>query len=423
MSISSAQDRPAPPELSPAGDGAGEAYGAGPDDAAPPPPAEGWADERIRERLWWAAGSVYRRRWWIIALVVLTTAAAVAITLSIPNRYSAETRVLLPDSGGQFGGLLESIAPGAAAILGKSSGGYTRYLAILQSRTMLETVVDRFDLDEDPKIVEERNPRAAAVRRLGERTTHEISIDSDYLAVHVLDESPDRAAQIANFYVEELNRRNIELTSGSAAEHRQFLERRLREAEAAMDSALSEMQAFQERNGVVEIESQASALMTSLAEAQGAVAEAEAEYQALQSQFGEDNPAVSAARAALESARSQVRGLSGGREAFMPVPLRRLPAVSREYAVLMAEVKTQEEILRVLRPFYEQAVLSEREDADAVQVLDPAVPPLRKAEPRRSLIVLSAAVAAGLLGALLALFSAWLRQYGRPALRRLRTST
>ena len=258
--------------------------------------------------------------------------------------------------------------------------------------------------------------------RLEDRTTFEVSIDSDYLSVHVLDEDPEKAAQMANFYVEELNERNIELTTGSAAEHRQFLERRLREAEAAMNSALSDLQAFQERSGVVQIEAQADALMTSLAEAQGSVAQAEAQYRALASQFGEENPDVASARAALESARTQVRRLTGGDEAFMPVPLGSLPAVSREYAVLMGEVKTQEEILRALRPFYEQAVLTEREDADAVQVLDLATPPTRKAEPRRSLIVLSAAVAAGLLGALLVLVGAWVSQRGPAVARRLRAS-
>ena len=387
-----------------------------------PPTAEGWADERLRERLWWAASVVYRRRWWIVAAGLVAAVAAVAISLSIANRYRAETRVLLPDSGGDFGGLLESVAPGASALLGTSSGGYTRYLAILSSRTMMEAVVDRFDLENDPEIREEEFPRTAALSRLAERTDFEVSIDYDYLEIQVLDEDPDRASQMANFYVEELNRRNIALTSQSAGEHRAFLEDRLGEAETAMDSALAEMQAFQERYGVIEIEAQAGALMTSLAEAQAAVAEAEARYRALQAQFGEDNPDVTSARAALESSRGQVARLTGGAEAFMPVPIGRLPEVSRRYALLMGEIKTQEEILRVLRPFYEQAVLTEREEASAVQVLDPALPPVKKAEPRRSLIVIGAGAAAGLLAALLVLVGAWVRQQGPEVTSRLRAT-
>ena len=106
----------------------------------------------------------------------------------------------------------------------------------------------------------------------------------------------------------------------------------------------------------------------------------------------------------------------------MPVPIRELPAVSRQYALLMAELRAQEEILRVLRPFYEQAVLTEREDADAVQVLDPALPPVKKAEPRRSLIVLASAAAAGLLAALLIVLGAWVRERAPHVVARLRTA-
>ena len=155
-----APDASLPPALAASGDGAAE----GPYESAAPSPgsmpaaAEGWADERVRERLWWAAGAVYRRRWVLVALVVVATAAAVATTLAIPNRYSAETRVLLPESGGQIGGLLESVAPGASALLGQGSSGYSRYLAILQSRTMLETVVDRFGLSGDPEAAKAKDP-------------------------------------------------------------------------------------------------------------------------------------------------------------------------------------------------------------------------------------------------------------------------
>ena len=392
------------------------------DGGAPLPPAEGWADERIRERLWWAARAVYRRRWWVAAVTMLAAVVEAGISLTIENRYRAETRVLLPQSSEGFGGLLESVAPGASALLGTSTGGYTRYLAILSSRTMLEAVVDRFDLESDPEIREEDFPRTAALQRLDERTYLEVSIDYDYLSIHILDEDPERAAQMANFYVEELNRRNIALTSQSAGEHRAFLEARLQQAEAALDSSLAEMQAFQEQYGIVEIEAQATALMTSLAEAQVAVAAAEAEYQGLRAQFGDENPTVASAQAELRSSRSQVARLTGGDEAFMPVPIRQLPAITRQYALLMAELKTQEEILRVLRPFYEQAVLSEQENADAVQVLDPALPPVKKAEPRRTLIVLAAAAAVGLLMGLLILLGAWIRERGPDLASKLRTT-
>jgi capsule polysaccharide export protein KpsE/RkpR len=271
-------------------------------------------------------------------------------------------------------------------------------------------------------MAEEEYPRDAALRQLGERTSFEVSLDYDYLAVKVLDEDPALAAQMANYFIAQLNKRHIEMSAGSAAENREFIERRLQEAELALDSAQAELQQFQERNGLLEIEAQATALMGALGEAQGEIARAEVQYEALRSQLGDDNPDVQSALAGLTSARAARDRLTGGGEAVMPVPIRQLPAVGREYAQIYQELRTQEEILKVVRPLYEQAALSESRQASAVQVLDPAIPPERKAEPRRSLIVLSAMVASVLLATLLLLaVSAW-REHRGEILGRLRVS-
>ncbi|MEM1116504.1 MAG: lipopolysaccharide biosynthesis protein [Bacteroidota bacterium] len=343
------------------------------------------------------------------------------ITLTLPNEYEAETRLLLPESSG-LGSLIETVIPGASSILGDQGGGYSRYLAILTSRTTFETVVDRFDLIERYDLTDDETPRSKAVRQLADNTTFDVSLDFDYLAVQVLDEDPEVAAQMANFFADELNRRNIRLSASSAAENREFLEVRLGEAEVALDSALAELQQFQEQSGVVEIEAQAEALMSALADAQGQVAAAEAQYRALRSQFGEENPDVAVAREVFRSARAQVGRLTGGSEAVMPVSIQQLPALSRRYALILAELKTQEAILEVVRPLYEQAVLTERQETDAVQVLDPAIPPDRKARPRRTLIVLAAAFSAGIFLCLLVLATAWVRQRGHVVSSRLRAA-
>ena len=192
--------------------------------------------------------------------------------------------------------------------------------------------------------------------------------------MQVLDRDPNRAALMANRFVEILNERHIELSASSARENRLFLERRLTEAEAELDSVLAELQAFQEQSGVVEIEAQTDALMSAVADAQSQLARTEVEYEALRSLYGDENPDVQAAAAAVASARRQVAGLAGGDQSMMPVPIRQLPAVGRRYAELTVELTTQKAILEVVRPLYEQSVLTERQEVSAVQVLDPAIP-------------------------------------------------
>ena len=223
----------------------------------------------------------------------------------------------------------------------------------------------------------------------------------------MLDEDPERAAQLANYFVERLNDRHIELTSSSASTNRQFLEQRLNRAYAELDSSQAQLQALQERSGIIEPEAQAEALMSSLAAVQAQVALADASYQALLAQYGPDNPDVQGARAALNAAQSQTADLSAGGAQVMPVPLRQLPRVQREYQSVLQEVLIQKQIVETILPLYEQAALQERRDADAVQVLDRASPPTLKAEPRRSLIVLATTATSFLLLILLALTLSW----------------
>ena len=406
-------DASLPPALGAAGDGAGE----GPYDVDAALDA---AHDRTRERLWWAGAALYRRRWVVFAVTALVAGLAVALSLRIPNQYRAETRVLLPEGGGSImASAISSISPAAAALLGGGGGEFTRYMAILTSPSTMSEVVDRFDLVRVYDLGEAEHPRHAALGELGDRAEFEVSLDYDYLSVSVLDEDPERAAQIANHFVALLNRRNVELTTSSAAANRTFLERRLEQANADLDAAQAEMQALQERSGVVEPTAQAEALFASLGEAQGAAAAAEAQYQGLLVQFPADSPEVQAARAVAESARAQVDRLRSGAEAGLP-GLGGLPGVQRQYAEVMQEVIIQKQVIETVQPLYEQAALQEQRDADAVQVLDPATPPVRKAEPRRSLLVIAATLSAFLVAVSVTLLLAALRRSGPTVLARLR---
>ena len=420
--------RPSVPEIvvtdaSVGGDGPGAfAYDtpSGPDsDFAPSP-----APYRVPtgEAGWWTAAVLWRARWWLVAVSLIAGGVAAAVALQMPNWYRAETRVLLPEGGGSsLAGLVETVAPGASALIG-GGDDYTRFRAILTSRTVQERIVRRFDLVDVYDLARKKDPIGAAIKELQENATFEVSLEYNHLAVRVLDTSPRRAAQIADRFVEELNSENVRLTSGSAAENRQFLETRLDEAQVALDEAQNEMQAFMETNQIVGIEAQAVALVEALGLAQAQVAEAEIRFQAIQSEAGPEAPQYRAAEAALGAAREQMTRLTGGDEAIMPVPMQRLPAVGRQYARIQQEVLTQSKIIEAIRPLFEQARLAERRDANAVQIIDPATVPIVKAAPSRSVLVVVSALTAFVLAAFLILALALIRTKGALVSEKLRLS-
>lgn len=354
--------------------------------------------------LWFAASALWSRRWMILLLTMLAAGGSVWLGLSLPKWYSAETRVFLPEEGGSsMSALIETVAPGAGALLGGGGAGdYTRYLAIMTSRTVMDRVVARFSLVDRYDTGDMPDPTGMALRRLGDNTTFEVSLEYNYLAVHVLDKDPRIAAAIANYFVEELNRENTRLTSESAREQRSFIETRLEEAESALHEAQASMQALQERYGVTEPAVQGEAVFSAIGGASAAVAEAEVQYRALQSELGDENPQTIAARVAAETARSQLSALSNGESALLPVPLRQLPQVGRQYAQAQQEMLIQAEMIKYIRPMYEQARFDERRVTAAVQVLDEAVPPVRKAKPK------VAFVAAGITVSVFVLLCMWI---------------
>lgn len=372
------------------------------------------------ETLWTALRDLYKRKVFIGFFTLLGAVASVVIALLLPVEYRAETKVILPDSGGSsMLGILESVAPGASSLLGGDSGSYTRYLSLVTSRTVMDSVVDRFDLEQRYETTDSEDPRGDAIRQLRKQFGFELALDFDYLALRVLDKDPETAARIANYFVEVLNREHIRLTSANARQNREFIGSRLDEAQAELDSAQVELQEFQELHGVLDVEQQGAAFFQGLASMRATVVQLEVQYGSLQRQYGDENPQTVAAREALREARSSLNRYTNGSDELMPVRMRDLPEVSRRYAEIYQDVVTQTRIIETVQPLYEQARFAEEREAEAVQVLDTAIAPTKKAKPQRKIIVLAMTMSILLLACCYVLLVAWWRRQGPTIIDRL----
>lgn len=372
------------------------------------------------ETMWHGVALLWRRRRFIASLTGVTAIAAVVIALLLPRWYAAEARVLKPEGGGlSLLGMVDRATGGLGSLFGGASAEYTRYLAILTSRTMLEQVVEEFDLVEVYGLQDSETQVHDAVEELADNLEFEVSRELDYLGIRAFDRDPERAAAMANFLVGALNRENSRLNAQNARLTRLFIERRLKQAQVSLDSIRGEIQVFQETSGVVELAAQAEAFMGSMANLRAEVVRAEVQYQALAQQYGPDNPRVQAARSALEAARAQVNQALGGRDALMPIAMQDLPAASRRYAELLQAQLIHARILETIYPLYEQSLFQEQRDAMAVQVLDEAIPPIKPARPSRRLIVVAATLSALLISCTFVLAQAWLRRNYSVIARRL----
>lgn len=363
---------------------------------------------QAEQTLWQTLGTLFLWRRFIISVTAVVAVAAVVITLLMPNWYRASARLLIPEGGGGLASsMLRGLPSAASILLGGGSGDQMRYLAILTSRSMMEAAVDTFDLVTVYELQDAKHPREAAIDLLRKNSDFEVDQKYEFLGVSVIDEDPNRAAEIANFFVRRLNEMNARLSSASARKNRTFIERRYLEALAAMDSVLARMQSFQQEYGVFDLPTQTQGFLEQVATLRASALEAEIQHEALLSQYGPDNPQVEAYREIAHIANQKYRNALQGSELLLPVPQTQMPLVARQYAMLEMERVIQESILEVIGPLYEQARLQEEREAEAVQVLDNAVPPAKKAGPRRSVIVILATFSAFVLCVVFALVYEW----------------
>jgi uncharacterized protein involved in exopolysaccharide biosynthesis len=378
--------------------------------------------ERAEATLWQTLSTLYRWRRFIAGVTLLMAAASVVISLLLPNEYRATTRLLLPDSGsgGLSAALLGDLSSVAKGFLGGQVGDYTRYLALLTSRTTYETLVDSFDLVTVYKVEDKKFPREEAIKRLEDNLEFVVDKEYEFLSVNVLDRDPERAAAMANFLARFLNHTQARLSSETAGNLRRYVEQRYAEAQSAVDSLLDATRVFQQRYGVFDLSAQTQGFFTYLAELRANTLQAEIQYEALRERLGEENEQVKTYRDLSRSAARKYADAVGGREALLPVPQNTVPEVVRQYADLERERIIQTRILEIVAPLLEQARFEELRKVEAVQVVDMAFPPALKAAPKRSIIVVMATLSAFLLTVLFVLVYTWWEREGTRILSRLR---
>jgi len=394
----------------------------------PPTPA-GYPDEERRRRyeqgLWHAAGILFRRRWLIVSTTVAAGIAAVVLTLLTPNWYVASARLMLPAGGGGnalAAAFLNNLPAAAQSLLGGGGGDYLRFMALIESRTVMEDMVDSFDLVTVYELGESMTPREDALKVLYENLDLTIDDKYEFLGLHVADEDAVRAAAMANAFVEKMEARNEALSLETASSLRRFMQERFDESMTKLDSVLDASQAFQEQYGVFDLPTQTQAFFASVGDLRLQVIESEIVYETLTGQFGAQNPRVERARQAMEAAQAKYNQALQGRERLLPVPQGQLPTVTRQYIDLERERIIQTKSLEILAPILEQVRADEEREIVALQVIDPAVPPVKKAGPRRSIICIAAVLSAFILSVTFVLTWDWWQRAGPALAARLRAA-
>jgi uncharacterized protein involved in exopolysaccharide biosynthesis len=349
---------------------------------------------------------ILSRRWRFILWFTLGAAAlTTAIVLLIPNKYTAESVVLPPSQNSSMSSALmgQLAGTGALASLAGTSLGIKNpadmYVSLFRSRTVEDDLIQRFGL----MVRYHKKNMVDTRKKFEDRTTVVLGTKDGLIRIDVTDWDPNFASQLANAYVDEFRKHTDALTITEASQRRAFFQQQLLEANQSLAHAEDALKKTEQSTGVLQLDSQARALIESAAVLRGQITAKEVQLQSMHTYVTEDNPQYIAAQQELDALKAQLAKVAGpGANAGTDVGLSQtnLPETGLAYLNAMRDVRYYETIAELLAKQFEAAKIDEARQG-TIEVSDIAVPPDKKSFPNRTLIIFLAS-AIGLTFSLIA---------------------
>jgi uncharacterized protein involved in exopolysaccharide biosynthesis len=350
----------------------------------------------------------------ILKNTIIVAFISLIISLLLPKWYASKA-VVLSSGAGKFN-FLSSISPIPVANFGLSTinEDINNFIAILQSRTVKEYMVNKFNL------VERYNQRDIeyAMEAFEEKMELEVT-EEGTLEISIIDKDPIVAKQMVSEALIMLDQINQNIGMEAGRYNREFLEKRLSQNENNLEKAELDLKIFQEKTGIIDLVAQLSSTMQMSAQAYNSIFDAYTELYAkkietetqlavAKTTLSINNPTLMQLEKLLNEQTFQLEQLMIELDAKLQyllssitptqvdnipniefsVSFNSLPSLGLENARLIREVKMQSTIQEILIPQYEQAKLEETKNIPTLQLIDKPKVAINKAKPKRALIVI-----------------------------------
>lgn len=329
--------------------------------------------------------ALLKGRWKLLTLGPIAAGLlALGVAFTIPPTFTARTSFLPPQQaqGGAASALasLGALAGLAGGSAGVSSAG-ERYVALLQSTNVSERLVENFKLME----VYEAKFRVNARKELAANVRVALGKKDGLITIDVDDKNPQRSADIANGYVDELRRLTGTLAVTEAQQRRAFFERHLQESRDRLTQAQQALEESGFSPGALKAEPKAAAEAYARLKAESTAADLR--LNVVRNSLADNTPEVKQQLAIVAALRGQLSRAE--QSADTPT--------GPSYVSKYREFKYQEALFEVYARQFELARADESREGAIIQVVDVAMPPEVKSKPRRGLIAVVTTLMVGVV--------------------------
>src|ERR1700735_679121 len=351
-----------------------------------PPSQDASPTDLVKRPTWITNTSLFwDNRHLILRVAGVAFAISMLVAFLLPKEYESGARLMPPEQGGGNGAAMlaalvgKSSASGLAGLAGSLIGAKNNsalFVALLHSGTISGHLIDKFNLQR----VYHTRYRDSTAKRLARLTKITEDPKNGVITIVVTDEDRNRAKELAQAYLDELNGLVARVNTSSAHREREFIEQRLNTVQAELQRAQVELSEFSSKNTTVDIKEQTRATVEAEAKLEGQLIAGESEIDSLRQIYGDQNVRIRAAEARNSLLRREFQRTNGQSEpdpddknidATHPYPaLRQLPQSGVRWANLYRDVRIHETVFDLLSEEYENARIQEVKAIPTVSVID-----------------------------------------------------
>jgi len=331
------------------------------------------------------------KKFLILLLLPTMIITYLAIYFIVEEQFDAEA-LIIPAEDTSMGGiasLIGNLDVNLPFDLGGSSPEMGLYSTIIYSRTNLQKVIDKFNLYEVYKLSPEaRDYKKKALDQL-ESNLSATETDFGAFSLEVRVNSPELAANIINFIIDELNSTLIRIRTEKSKNNRIFLQDRIVEIRENLRASEDSLIVYQSETGIIQPEEQFKGIVEAFTTIETELIARKIQKSILEKIKGEQSMDVTNMQFEIEETEKKLVELKKHGEPSGIIPsLQTLPEKAVNYFRIIREVEINSAILEFVLPLYEQSKIEEKKDIPTLQVIDYAIPPEQKSYPPRTIITL-----------------------------------
>lgn len=326
---------------------------------------------------------IYRNTWLLAILTIGSGLIAFGIAWMMPNWYASTISFVPPNNANSMiSGMMGNVSSALKDLgLGKMNKGESySYLVILNSRSLMDTLISRYDLSTEYQIPFDN--KEDLYKEFLSNFEVELSPEGNY-NVTLFSKDAKKAALMANDIVPIANNISIRLQKAEAETNRSYMELRLVRTDSILKNIADQLGQYSSKTLVFSPLDQSQAVAEALGTLKSTILKQEIQVEILKNTYGDKDPSTIAGIRLLDEMKTQLDKAENNPGFAGNFALKDALKVGSKYMKLYTEYEAMSKVKAFLLPMLEQAKLDEIREAPTMYVLDYAKPAIKKSRPKR----------------------------------------